>query len=438
MSEKTGETPNPLHQGAKTQPATGAGNLNANPAEPAHPTAAAPAPDPMARPMVKAAMPAEEPPKKKKTGLIIGLVVAILVLAGAGITAAILLAGGNSDPVAKALDKLASGNVPQYVKVDGTIEVESDDSSSMLSKMSLKLQSDMDTKSSASDLKATLVADISGSSKLSLDLEAISTEGGDIYLNISGIEDAVTEYIKMVAGTSGASSKAIVSYYMSAFGDVFDSLDGKWLKVSTDDLKSLSESMNTGSQATCVTDLAEEINKGDQSLVDAYRNNPFISSTTEGVTLASKGSGPVYKVVVDKEAYNSFKEKAKESTLIKKAANCLNTTTSTGTTDLSEGTDIYVEVDNDSNFTRLYTSKSATEDCCPDGADCYRACATMKATIDFSFSYPSSLTIEEPSDAKDLMTTLQKIFGQYTSGPTVDIYDDDDDDDDDYDIEDDA
>ena len=60
----------------------------------------------------------------------------------------------------------------------------------------------------------------------------------------------------------------------------------------------------------------------------------------------------------------------------------------------------------------------------------------MKATIDFSFSYPSSLTIEEPSDAKDLMTTLQKIFGQYTSGPTVDIYDDDDDDT--YIIEDDA
>ena len=446
MSEKPGETPNPLHKDAEAQSATRVGNLDANPAEPVHPVAASPAPDPMARPMVKAAMPAEEPPKKKKTGLIIGLVVAVLVLAGAGVAAAILLAG-SGDPVAKALDKLASGNVPQYVKIDGAVEVKSDDSSSVISNMAIKIESDVDNNSSASSSKASLEVEMNKGKDLTLGLETVSTASGDLYLNISGIEDAVTQYVKMVSGVTDESNSEIVAYYLKSFSEVFDMLDGKWLKVSTDDLKTLAESMNTSNQTTCIADLAEEFKKGDQSLVEAYRSNPFISSTTEGVTLAKKGNGPVYKVVIDKDTYNGFKEKAKESSLAKKAAECLKATTSEETTDLSEGTDIYVEVDNDSNFTRFYTSKSVTEDCCPDGAECFRACATMTATVDFNFSYPSSITIEEPSGAQDLMTLLQKLLGGYSGNTSynVDIDDDDDDDDDydydddnDYDIEDDA
>ena len=435
MDEKPGETPNPLHQSAKTQPTTGTGASSVSPAKPVQTTGAQNTVDPTARPMEKAEMPAAEPVKKKKTGLIVGIIAAVLVLAGAATAAAILLTGGSGDPVVKAIEKIANGDAPQYVKVDGSMEVTSSDDNSAITSMTFKIGSEIDTKSSANSVKADLAVELNGGKSISFDLAGISTKDGDLYFQINGIADTLSEYIDMVSDTTDVSSSAMSAYYLSMFGDIIESLEGKWLKVSAEEIKSIMSSMGTDNQASCLIDLAEEAKTGNNGLADAYRKSPFITSTTEGVTVASKGNGPVYKLVIDKESAKGFAENYKQSDFVKKMKTCFEKSGGTfteGSSDLSELPDIYVELDKDNNFTRVFTEKTVTNDCCPDDAECYTDCSdsTSKVTVDFGLSYPSSLSVEEPTDSEDLMTVITKIYSSL-SGGTVDIEDiawDDDDD----------
>ncbi|MBR3236226.1 hypothetical protein IKF92_00895 [Candidatus Saccharibacteria bacterium] len=416
MSEKPGETPNPL-QDAKTQAAAGTGTLDANPAEPVQ----AATTSPVAAPVETTTAAVAEPVKKKKTGLIVGIIVAVLALAGAGVAAAILLAGGGNDPVVKAIEKVANGDMPQYVKMNGSFEVSSSDGTAAIKNMALKIDSDLNTKNTTNSVKAELSVELSSGKPLSFELEGVSTESGDLYFKIDGVSDILTQYIKMLGGATTTDDSAIASYYLSMIGDIVEELEGEWLKVSAEDLKTIMESMGTGNQSTCMLDLAESAKNGGTGLMEAYRKSPFISSTTEGVNVASKGSGPVYKVLIDKDAAKTFADNVKESDFVKKAKSCLQSTgnvTEVEDVEIGELPDLYVELDNDNNFTRIYTEKTIVNDCCPDGVDCYVDCSdtSTKMVIDFGFSYPSSLSIEEPSEAEDLMEVIEKIFSSlYTT-----------------------
>ena len=58
---------------------------------------------------------------------------------------------------------------------------------------------------------------------------------------------------------------------------------------------------------------------------------------------------------------------------------------------------IYVEVDNDYNFTRLAFDISDNEG------------ATSLST-DLGFSYPTNVNVAEPTDYKDLTTVLEQLY----------------------------
>ena len=465
MNENPGETPNPLNPNPEENPGASDIALDANPSEPIEsvntvqpeqvdPLMQAtdgitdqPSSDPMSRPMEKA--PVAEPvtpPKKKKTGLIIGIVAAVLVAVGCGVVAAIMLMG-QGDPVSKAVLKLAEGKAPTNVAVNGTIDVTPTDKDSVLTNLKIDLKSDATTNSMINHTTANITASLDQMGKIEIEAEEVYAESGDLYIKIDGLADAInnlsagTQQNYMVtdcisdedAATNCLSEEMMVDTtteesgldMFDAFSGIVEIIDGEWLRVSVDQLKAVTDSMDSNNSLSCLTDVAQEAKNSSNSIAELYRKYPFIGSTTEGVTVASKNS-PVYRVMFDREKFTSYSDALKDSTIVKKAISCLGddnvTINESAVDELDKLPNIYVEVDKDNNFSRVYFEtalKSTSNAICE--CDDYKECdcedendteetvvANMK--VDLGLTYPSSINVAEPTEYQDFVTVLQQIM----------------------------
>ena len=419
MSDNTG--PNPLSQ-AKAQPNT----LSANPAE-ATPKTASPTAAP-----AQTAEAAPVAPQKKKTGLIIGAIIGVLVLAGAVVAAVLLLNMNKGDAVVRALSKMMSSNAPEYVTVDGTITAELDGQSSPVTGLEIKLKSDASTKSMINASNIDLTLKMKEGDGISLNIDEIYSTDGDLYFKINGVRDAIQSYIDMMVGNTGVDTSA----YISMFESTIDKLEDKWLRISVDELKQLAGGMSGAEQLTCLTDLSKQIRSNNNTLNELFNKYPFISSTTENVTLASKGN-TVYKVVLDQEKYKAFGEELKDSDFAKELVECLgekNVTFSDGSEDLSKIPDIFVEVDGSDNFTRFYVQTEIKDTSGTDYSNLYDEKdydtddeelddtldveeediieTTSKlgtVTFDLGFTYPNTINVAEPTEYDNFSTVMQSL-----------------------------
>lgn len=394
MNENPGEMPNPLNP-------TPAANPEPNTAAPS-PAPSAATPDPMARPMEQAPAAPVAEPKKKKTGLIVGIVIAVALVIG-GVVAALLLLGGNrGDAVAAAMDKLMNGNLPQYAIVNGTIDVAISNDESPISNLKIALDSSSSTTSLINSTTADITATLTGGGDLSVKLSEVYAEGGDLYIKVDELADAIKSAAKSLYGDM---DEDMVEEALSSINGVVKMVDGKWLKISVDELKSLTES--TADDSTkCLTEFANNAKSSNNSIAEVYRKNPFIGSTTEGVTLASKNY-PVYKIVFDEEKLGAFVNGVQDTTLMQDLMKCSNTSkTEVSSEDVSELISqlptLYVEVDKDNNFSRLYFTGSADE-------------ADASMTVDLGFTYPATINVAEPTESEPLTTVIQKVMTQMYS-----------------------
>ena len=469
MNENPGETPNPLNPNPEENPGASDIALDANPSEPiesvntVQPEQVDPlmqatdgitdqsSEDPMSRPMEKA--PVAEPvtpPKKKKTGLIIGIVAAVLVAVGCGVVAAIMLMG-QGDPVSKAVLKLAEGKAPTNVAINGTIDVTPTDKDSVLTNLKIDLKSDATTNSMINHTTANITASLDQMGKIEVEAEEIYAESGDLYIKIDGLAEAMNDLSTMTQGASlqnsvvtdcindeGASTDCLSEdmtvdmapeesglAVFDTFSGVLEIIDGEWLRVSVDQLKAVTDSMDSNNSLSCLTDVAQEAKNSSNSIAELYRKYPFIGSTTEGVTVASKNS-PVYRVMFDREKLTSYSDALKDSTIVKKAISCLGddnvTINESAVDELDKLPNIYVEVDKDNNFSRVYFEtalKSTSNAICE--CDDYKECdcedendteetvvANMK--VDLGLTYPSSINVAKPTEYQDFVTVLQQIM----------------------------
>ena len=482
MNENPGETPNPLNPNPGDNPDSNGSTFDANASGPVESADAAqpeqvdplmqatagitdqPSNDPMSRPMEQA--PAQEPvqpPKKKKTGLIIGVVVALLVAIGCGVAVAIMLMN-QGDAVSKAVMKLMEGKAPANVALDGTIDITPIDSSSILTGLKIDLKADATSNSMANHATANVTASIKEAGDIQVEVEEIYSESGDLYLKVDGLVEGIEKITTMMQNTMATnciddesgltncetpvlsdcedSDGNIVPCdddtmvdiveepetgldMFAGFSGILELIDGKWLKISIDQLKSMTDTQDSNNALTCLTDLANEAKNNSNTISEMYRNNPFITSTTEDVKVASKNS-TVYRVIFDREKFTNYSKAVKDSTMVKKAISCLGEDNVEVSEDpageLNKLPNIYVEIDKDDNFSRLYfetTAKQMTsDDCdCPDDAVC-SACDMSEQTekdianvkVDLGFTYPSTINIAEPTDYQDVMTLLQQLM----------------------------
>ena len=406
--------------------------------------------DPLARPMEQAPVTEPEKPKKKKTGLIVGIIIAAIVLIGGGIAAALIIMNLNrGDAVAKAFEKIISGNAPANVVTDGTLTFTSNEEDSLLSSIQIKLNSEAATGSMLNSSSAIVTAIFSNGRSAQFGFDETYAENGDLYFKLSGLTNAMEDYtaalqdaasqraegttettcaedengemvcseqaIEVVDCESADGCASTVSPSdittsdstemlegLSSILSIIETADGEWLRISTDELTELSDMAQSESDATCLVNMISDAKSNSNSIAGMYSKNPFITSTTEGVTLASKSGDPVYKVTFNNEKFSAFANEFKNSTLVENLFGCMgydseDVNMNTVTEMLGNLPTFYVEVDKDYDFTRLYFTADLAE-------------SKMSLTSDLIFSYPVNINVAEPSEYTDFSTMFQEML----------------------------
>ena len=233
--------------------------------------------------------------------------------------------------------------------------------------------------------------------------------------------DEESEVVVDCEGEDGCGTTDVVlsddSDVLDLFGNtlsIIESVDGEWLRISTDDLSGLTGSLPTTSDTSCLIDLVGDAKNYSNSIAEIYAKNPFIKSTTEGVTVVSKSGTPVYKVTIDKEKFSAFVKEFQNSTLINNLFSCMGYSNATVNVDnlveeIGNLPTFYVELDKDYNFTRLYFVSDLAE-------------GEMSVTADLRFSYPTNINIAEPTEYVDFSDMIQEIFtSMYVLPDTEDV-----------------
>ena len=405
--------------------------------------------DPEGRTMEQAKEPVA--PKKKKTGLIVGLIVSLFVAVGCGVAAVLMLLQGPKDPVSVAMKKIMSGDMPSNVIIDGDIEFSSTNPNSNLSRINIELNSNANTSSLLNSSTAEVVLTMNSGEELSFQFDEVYAESGDLYFKLDGastmlqninlfelftvsngskqtncitdesgetncvepivldceiedgcepelIEEVVVEEIVEEAPID----QSELSEIQSMLANVISIIDGEWIKVSMDELSELSGGVALESDLSCMVNLVDSINTNSNSSAELYNKYPFLSSTTEDVTIVNK-LNPVNRVLIDSTAFANFINGIKNSNLTEDFYNCIGADNNVEVTSedieeiINEFPPIYVEVDKDNNFSRLYL-ESEIED------------SEMEVKIDLSFTYPKNINVSEPVEYSNFSDKIQEIF----------------------------
>lgn len=449
MNENPGETPNPLNPmpetGASPEPVNSpsrTGSAGVAPAEDNATTNQTPTGtavgafteavqveslDPMGRPMEKAAPQTEAPKKKSKVGLIVCLVILIVALIGGGIAAAVVLMNKNKpDAVAMAMEKLMSGEAPENVAIDGTIDILLNDKDSPVSRINVNLDSDIIVGSAINTSSVVLTMTTRYGQDYSVKFDEVYAANGDLYFKIDGamaaIEDSgILDLIQnsadvelnadaeeLDADTEGTvevvdSVETIVdTAYVDVLAQAIEVIDGEWLKISTDELAQLSSDIMTDSPTTCIMNMVGDLNKNSNTTVQLYNKYPFINSTTEGVMIASK-ENPVYRVSINSENFAQFVNSMQNAGLTDDLYTCLGWKGNTSVSEedaaevVNELPKAYVEVNGNNEFSRLYVESELN-----DGA--------MSVVADLGLNYPRNVNVMEPVEYTDFSEVIQKIM----------------------------
>lgn len=391
--------------------------------------------DPEGRPMQKVAEVEEKPKKKKKTGLIVGIILFLCLLIGGGVTAALLLLNGDKDPVSLAMKKIMSGQAPANLVIDGTIDFKATNNNGPISAMHIDLNSQAKTNSMINKSRAEVSLLLLNDETLSFEFDEVYAANGDLYFKVDGISNLINELSNLTTVTDyptncedGSDETnciedltvetpttecteedcAIEDVYvyednLDQFGllafSVISVADGQWLKISVDELNAVS-GYATNSDMSCMVSMIDSINTNSNSAAELYNKNPFISSTTENITIDNRFN-QVRKVVIDDEKFADFVNSIQNSEMTNKLYNCLGWEDNVKITDedvaeiTNQFSDVYVEVDKDNNFSRLYIQN--TDD-------------TWTITIDLAFSYPADINVSEPNEYVTFEDVIQEIM----------------------------
>ena len=443
MDQNSEGTPNPLNQvpeavGPTNQAEQATPVAAPEPvAEPAPVAESAPAPepvaepapavessaDPMARPMEQAPVAEVKPAEtKKKTGLIVGIIALFLIVGGGVATALLLLNSNKGDAVAMALQKLMEGNVGNNLSVDGTINLNVDDFSSIISDINVKLNANFVGSITSHSTNTSLTAKLNnGDDEVQIETNEIRTTSGDLYVKINGLSDALSTYSTSVNTVdtvdtvdtleaesddeedcetdtycfSGTTSSYDSIAMFAQYADIVESFEDEWIRISTEDGEQDISDI-TSDSSSCLVDLVSNLGNSSNSLSEIYKDNKFIVSSTDNLPIASKNN-PIYRITVDEEKLTGFLDAAKGVSAIAGATTCLEEGgQSFDITQLATLADylptLYVEVDNDYRFTRLYFEINNDD---------------YEVKVDLNFAYPENASITEPTEYQDLETILQ-------------------------------
>lgn len=447
MNENPGETPNPLNTNPEVNLETNSNAPEANSNVMDTNSTPVQSLDPTGRPMAQA-VETTEPPKKKKTGLIVGIICGVLVLVGVAIAAvAVALSTQKTDAVMMAIQKIMNGEAPKNVAIDGDINILVNDAESPIKRVNIDLDSDIATGSMINTSSAVLTFTNQADQDYSVKFNEVYAAKGDLFFKIegataaledSGIIEAFTTNsnpttncvgdesgntncetpIAEVVDCSGEEDCASVTetvetesvadqLLVNTILSVIEAADGVYLRVSTEDMELLANGTLNSSPISCIAKLVSDTNKNSNSAAELYTKYPFITSSDKNIIITSK-QNPVYLIGVDSKNLAGYISAIQNTEISENVYSCLGLKQNVGVTeeDITEIVDtmpaIYAEVNSENNFTRLYLESELGD-------------GSATATIDLGISYPTNVNVTEPVEYTNFSDVIQTIFkGMYS------------------------
>ena len=405
--------------------------------------------------------------KSSKTPIIILAIICLLAAIGCAVAAIMVLKPFSSDAVPAAMAKLMNG-APSVVTLNGTITTSTSSPLSPAASMQIDFDAGINSATSENYVNATISATPTGSKdNFEFSANEIHTSDGNLYLKLDGVADALQRYLKANAEVLPEDSTTCITNpttgetvcltednvvnetyidvdvdddidddTMNCIDDatgqtncvtsplsdlealeslgLFDVIDDEWILIPDSTFSNTTDLVEGDGALQCLVDAAGNLGEYGQNFVSMYKANPFITYSTENIKVAKK-KDTIYQLSFDTKELAEFINAMSNSGFINELNACTGAlAVSTDTTVTPEALqyvvsmlpEIYVEIDNNNNFTRLYMT-NATMD------NTYLAAYTATFTVDISFSYPSSITIEKPTDYIEMNDVLSQVLNDF-------------------------
>lgn len=152
-----------------------------------------------------------------------------------------------------------------------------------------------------------------GGTDMELKGNALKDEEGDLYLKLSHLNAFISQSL-------GQAKVQLPAKMSSAIYGFLAKIDDKWVKISADDIKSLSEA--AAKRQSCMNDAFKKLRTDDatqREVSDAYQKHRFITISKE---LGNRDGSLGYELSTDKEKAKAFVEELKRTQAYKTLHEC--------------------------------------------------------------------------------------------------------------------
>ena len=335
-------------------------------------------------------------PKKKKTGLIIGVVLGVIVLISI-VSAALVYFLWWQNPEKMVTDAMSSAIMSKKMTANGKVVVDMRDQG----KIELNVKTATDSGKSKANIDAKL--DIKGVEKnIPLKGDAVLDSDGTIYVKINNFKDLYGTLLEMVMESSsgGNLSRSQIETYrdqtLRKMSSEIDKMGNTWMKISPDEI---------GSEYRCGINALKKIQSDEsvrKELVQIYQKNSYF--TIKDSKISDRNGGRGFELQGNNKSNSSkFEEEFKNSSVGKALSKCGKSNSYKSSESSSIDTaSLKVWVDKSSHELKALELKG-------DG---------KKASVEISFdiNMNKSEEIKTPSEAESLKEFVEGFMSGYSSG----------------------
>ena len=335
-------------------------------------------------------------PKKKKTGLIIGIVLGVIALI-AIISAVLVYFLWWQNPEKMVTDAVSNAIMAKKMTADGKVVIDMRDQG----KIELNVKTATDSGKSKANIDAKL--NIKGVEKsIPLDGDMVLGDDGVIYVKINNFNELYGGLLEVVMESSsgGKMSRTQMEAYrdqtLKKLNSEINKMNGTWMKISPDEI---------GSEYKCGINALKKIQSDESArkeLAQIYQKNSFF--TIKDSKISDRNGGRGFELQGNNKSNSSkFEEEFKNSSVGRALGKCgkSNSYKSSGSSSIDTAS-LKVWVDRSSHELKALELKGDSK----------------KASVEISFdiNMNKSEEIKAPSDAESLKEFVEGFMSGYSSG----------------------
>lgn len=334
-------------------------------------------------------------PKKKKTGLIIGVVLGVVVFISI-VSAALVYFLWWQNPEKMVTDAMSSAIMSKKMTADGKVVVDMRDQG----KIELNVKTATDSGKSKANIDAKL--NIKGVEKsIPLDGDMVLGDDGTIYVKINNFKDLYSSLLEVVMESSsgGKMSRAQIEAYrdqtLKKLNSEINKMNGTWMKVSPDEI---------GDEYKCGIDALKKFQNDESArkeLAQLYQKNSFF--TIKDSKISDRNGGRGFELQGDNSKLSKFSDELKNSSAGKALGKCGKSNSYKSSESSSIDTaSLKVWVDRSSHELKALELKGDSK--------------KVSVEISFDIDVNKSEEIKIPSSAESLKEFIEGFMSGYSSG----------------------